>query len=72
VFKILISEKKIQTPATRYAKTFRGVSATRYAKTFRGVSIVVVPRGTKVMGQRAVLKSANLGGSLLNWVSIYI
>jgi hypothetical protein len=39
-FQILMSAKKIQTPATRHAKTLRGVS------------IVVVPRGTKVMGRQ--------------------
>jgi hypothetical protein len=56
-----MSAKKIQTTATRHAKTLilRGVSATRYAKTFREISNVVVPWGTKVMGgqmgQRAVL-----------------
>jgi hypothetical protein len=61
VFQILMSAKKIQTTATRHAKTLilRGVSATRYAKTFREISNVVVPWGTKVMGgqmgQRAVL-----------------
>jgi type IV secretory pathway VirB3-like protein len=38
VFQRLMSAKKFQTPATRDAPTFRGVSN------------VVVPRGTKVMG----------------------
>jgi len=59
LFQILMSAKKIQTPAAMKEN----------APTLRGVSNVIVPRGSPKK-TIAVVKSALLKKALLQWVSI--